>query len=335
MLIHIKGSTENNKGLVEKIQKGNPVTLLNRIWFDFLERAYIDKEIEICDCQKDKFFKLIKKSTDGISGIYAEFKSGQPTTDQVLDAVYGKGANSMFRVLLYDAAITDEDRDNPGADEIIVESLIDGMNQYGANIFLVKVGLDADGNIQCETNTGPSEIIEPSEAKIPPEEIVRQSEFWEVYYWSHWECFFKAHDCLSGNIHEHWNYGYKSHGSMISWCVKWDDSGIFYEIKNDDEDLDILEIIWAGKYSELQALFPKYKLEYVSKPGIPSKIRIKVNDLPITALLNASAPFKKEIAGKLLMELHGLDEFMEEAEDNVKNGNTREAIESGLLAEQG
>jgi hypothetical protein len=40
MLIHINGNAETNKKLVEKIQKGNPVTLLNKIWFDFLEKAY-------------------------------------------------------------------------------------------------------------------------------------------------------------------------------------------------------------------------------------------------------------------------------------------------------
>ena len=333
MIIHINGNAELNKKLVEKIQKGNPVTLLNKIWFDFLEKAYIDKQLEICDCQKDRFFNLIKKSTDGISGIYAEFKSGQPTTDQVFDAVYGKGAKNRLRVILYDGVTSDEDNGNTGADEIIVESFVDGMNSYGSNIFLVKVRLDKDGKLECETITGPDEIVEASEAKIPPEEVVRENEFWDLYYWSQYECFFFAHRCLAAGLGEHWKYGERVDENEFSWCVRWNESGIFYEIRNDSKEMDCLTIIWEKKKDEFQELFPGYKVTYEAKPGVPSKIFIYASDIKVGVLVSATISFKRDLAGKIKNEINNLGEFLQEYLCECENGKLKKVSEFRSLAE--
>jgi len=43
--------------------------------------------------------KEIKKET---AGLYIDIKHGQPTTDQVFDAVYGRGAKCKIRIIMYD-----------------------------------------------------------------------------------------------------------------------------------------------------------------------------------------------------------------------------------------
>lgn len=333
MIIHIKGNTENNKQLVEKLQKGNPITLLNKIWLDYLEKVYIDRQLKICDSQKDGFLNLITKSPDKISCIYTEFKSGQPTTDQVFDAVYGKGAKSRLRVILYDGVASDEDLDNPGANEIIVEGFVNGINSYGANIFLVKVRLDKDGKLECQTITGPSGIVEQSDTKIPPEDIVRQSEFWEVYYWSHYECFFVAHDCLSEGLDRRRNYGEKTDENEFYWCVRWNEMGIIYEIRNNSEDVDCLKIIWEQKRHELQKLFTGYKIAYAAEPGIASKIIINVSDITVDVLVNATMSFKKDLADKIKKEINKLSVFLQEYLYECENGRLKELEEFRSLAE--
>jgi hypothetical protein len=187
--------------------------------------------------------------------------------------------------------------------------------------------------IECETVTAPDDIIEPSEAKIPPEDVVRENEFWDLYYWSLQECFFVAHRCLEEGLDERWEYGHQYEMDDLYWSVKWDDSGIYYEIRSESQENDYVKTIWESKKYELQALFPDYKPTYVSKPGIPSRIIINATDLPLTCLLNASLSFKKELAERILIEFSKIDEFMQSAAEDCKDGKLREGVEFRSLAE--
>ena len=321
------------KKVLKKIQKEGPAVLLNKIWTDYIENTLFGKQEDISEEQNALICKLLNEISKENSGVYIDFKHGEPTTDQVFDAVYGKGAKCKLKVILYDGETSKKEGNNPAADEIIVESFVDAMNSYGANLFLAKVGLDADGCIECETIIAPDEIVEPAAAKIPPEDVVRENEFWDLYYWSQQECFFVAHRCLSDGLDEHWEYGIQGEMNDLCWSVKWDESGIFYEIRSESQKNDYVKAIWKSKKYELQALFPDYKVTYVSKPGIPSQISINASDLPVSCLLNASLSFKKDLSKRILKEYFEFDEFMQSAAEDCKDGKLKKVVEFRSLAE--
>ena len=326
-------NNKTTKKMFDHIQKEGPAVLLEKIWTHYVENAFIDKMNVISRFENGLICAMLRNIAAQNNGVFIDFKHGEPTTDQVFDAVYGKGAKCKLKVILYDGETSEKDRKNPAADEIIVESFVDAMNSYGTNIYLAKVGFDDDGYIECETVTAPDDIIEPSEAKIPPEDVVRENEFWDLYYWSLQECFFVAHRCLEEGLDEHWEYGIQGEMNNLCWSVKWDESGIFYEIRSESQENVYVKSIWASKKFDLQAIFPNYKVTYVSKPGVPSRISINASDLPVTCLLNASLSFKKDLAERILKEYFGFDAFMQSAACDCKKGKLRDVAEFRSLAE--
>jgi hypothetical protein len=138
---------------------------------------------------------------------------------------------------------------------------------------------------------------------------------------------------LEEGLDERWEYGIKGEMNDLSWSVRWDKSGIFYEIGEESDENDYVKIIWNSKKFDLQAIFPDYKVTYVSKPGIPSRIIINASDLPVSCLLNASLSFKKKLAERILKEYFEFDEFMQSAAEDCKDGKLKKVVEFRSLAE--
>jgi hypothetical protein len=61
--------------------------------------------------------------------------------------------------------------------------------------------------IECKMITAPDEINEPAAAKFPQRDVVRENEFWGLYYWSLQKCFFITQRCLEEGLDERWKYG--------------------------------------------------------------------------------------------------------------------------------
>jgi hypothetical protein len=89
---------------------------------------------------------LIEVPNDGCVGenqILLNFKQGQPTVDQVFNAIFEHGADSNERIIGFTGGHCWDDRENPGADVDKVKSLIENMNSYDQRIYLVKMSCDS------------------------------------------------------------------------------------------------------------------------------------------------------------------------------------------------
>ena len=117
--------------------------------------------------------------------IAIDIKEGQPTTDQVFDVIYGIGAECQVKFLLFTGNSIESDRNDPGASLLVVKNFVENIRKYEVNIHLIKVTSSQDQFLSFE-------LIEPedNDAKIetdgpmPTQEILRQHEFWDVYYWN-------------------------------------------------------------------------------------------------------------------------------------------------------
>ena len=94
--------TETTKKMFDHIQKEGPAVLLEKIWTHYVENASIDKMNDISRFENGLTCAMLRNIAAQNNGVFIDFKHGEPTTDQVFDAVYGKGAKCKLKVILYD-----------------------------------------------------------------------------------------------------------------------------------------------------------------------------------------------------------------------------------------
>jgi len=200
--------TESVKKVFGKLSKDDAFALLKKIGTDNFKFVSIENKWSESDNHKSIICNLAKEIREETAEAYIDLKHGQPTTDQVFDAVYGKGAKCKIRIIIYDGEISEEDNDNPAANEFVVWSLIAAMNEYPLYLYLVELkGEDIEKSL-CEIDD--FEELEPeySIEEIPTLEEFRIDEFWDVYFDSLNEGFYSPWKAFSEGLRNpkewHW-----------------------------------------------------------------------------------------------------------------------------------
>jgi hypothetical protein len=267
--------------------------------------------------------------------IAIDIKEGQPTTDQVFDVIYGIGAECQVKFLLFTGNSIESDRNDPGASLLVVKSFVENIRKYGVDIYLIKVTPSQDQFLSFE-------LIEPedNDAKIetdgpmPTQEILRQHEFWDVYYWNlqpnifmyPWECF---EGCLDKSYEDGHMYGLNG----LKLYATLNKKGLSFEVQNSGGNYNYLKTIWKCKKYDLQAMFPDSKMTYVTPPGKFPRIIIKMWNTPMSKICSAPIPEKKQWAERILNEFGQLNEMMDFALGDLKDGKLEEVQEFMPLSE--
>ena len=116
--------------------------------------------------------------------ILLNIKLGQPTVDQVYNAIYQLGADCQNRIIAFTCGHCCDDKENPGADIDKVRSLVETMNEYDQSIFLVQVSSDStsfaiDYDVLAKLNDQPKF----SKTQCPTKEQFTESELWQIHFW--------------------------------------------------------------------------------------------------------------------------------------------------------
>ena len=133
---------ESAKKMFDHIQKKGPSALLKKIRIDGSNIVLIENKWNERDDRKSVKCNFVKEIENETAGLYINIKHGQPTTDQVFDAVYGRGAKCKIRVIIFDGKVSEANCCNPAANEYVVDSLITAMIGYPLNLHLVKLMSD-------------------------------------------------------------------------------------------------------------------------------------------------------------------------------------------------
>jgi hypothetical protein len=222
---------------------------------------------------------------------------------------------------MYDGQTTEEDKGNPTADEDVVESLIEAMNAYSFNLYLVKF---EDDNFEAAINDMDEfekPVAEFSMEELPSAEEFRHGEFWCVYFDSLDEGDYRAWKAFSDGIigAAEWQLTlYTERGAEIPLC--WDNDGIKYVVKQTDESLDYLQRIWTSKQDELKQRY-NGRVEFEYLPGKLSKINIKYADRPISWLITATSQEKYEFAKHLHDDFYGFRHYLYDAAEEIEELN--------------
>jgi hypothetical protein len=312
MQIFLKNNNINNDNVIESIDR-----------------------YEAGEHRKGIIVRAQKNGDEKHLSVMIDVKQGEPTTDQVFDALYEKGAECQVKLILFTGGSIKNDRNDPGAYDLIVQNFIKNIRNYGVDIHLIQVTSSPDKFLHFE-------LIEPEDydAKIetdvpmPTQEVLRQHEFWDVYYWySQLPNFMYPWECFEGSLDDSYEEGHYYGLNGLDLYARLSENGLSFKVMNNDGDYNYLETIWKCKKYEIQALFPDSKVTYVIPPGKMPRIEINVWDTPMSKICTASISEKKRWAEKIFNEFGELNGLMDSALWDLKEGKLEEVQEFVKLSD--
>lgn len=272
---------------------------------------------EADDGRKGLIMNVNEAGSEALSKLIIDIRAGQPSTDQVYDAVYGIGKECTKRVIVFTDEKTGDDGWSPTVDEFVVRNLIEVMNEYQLELFLVKFSDDAMQPDLIAKGTFEDEP-EYSIADLPSPERFRAEEFWTVYFDYHNGLWYKPCETFSG-IRELTDWGHMlfTEPEVVEIPVFWNDSGMKYVVKQTEEDPDYLRKVWTLKQNELKDRY-QGRVDFEYLPGRLPKMTIQYSDRPVSWLVTATPKERLEFAKQLHEDVFEfrwyLSEAMEEAE---------------------
>ena len=304
--IEIAFNEENIHSLLEALNIGTS------------RNIYIIKEISHNPINKSILIEIPNESCEGETEIMLNFKQGQPTVDQVYNAIYQLGADCQKRVIVFAGGNCLDDKYNPSADVDVVKCLVDSINRFAVNIYLVKLVSDSTSSTcDYEVLAQPDSHPEFSKTNFPSKEKFTEAEFWEVYFWGY------------NNIIEAtpFEFGFDSK-SEYSQCfpigdleleTKWTDEGGIIRIEDTSDKKYVLGGIWDDRRDEIQDMFRGCQIELLIQAGATIKLIVKVFDKPIGDLAGVPWREKMHYAGLLWSKFIQFQGFIEKALQDLKN----------------
>ncbi|MCK5470732.1 MAG: hypothetical protein KAI99_19550, partial [Cyclobacteriaceae bacterium] len=278
---------------------------------------YIIKEISHNPINKSILIEIPDDSCTGEIPILLSVKQGQPTVDQVYNAIYQHGADCQNRIITFTGGHFLDDKFNPSADMNIVKCLVDNMNRFDLNIYLVQMIHDSTSSIcDYEILAKPDSHPKFSIVESPSKEKFTETEFWEVYFWGY------------NNIIEAtpFEFGFDSN-SEFSQCfpigdleleTKWTDEGAIIRIEDTSDKKYMLGDIWDDRRDEIQDMFRGCAMELLIQAGATLKLIVKVFDKPIGDLAGMPWREKMHYAGLLWSKFIQIQGFIEKALHDFK-----------------
>ena len=176
-----------NTNIIETaFNEENIHSLLEALTIGTSRNIYIIKEISHNPINKSILIEIPNESCEGEIKIMLNFKQGQPTVDQVYNAIYQLGEECQKRIIMFTGGNCLDDKYNPSADVDIVKCLVDSINRFDLNIYLVQMIYDSTSSIcDYEILAQPDSPPVLSKAECPSKEKFTEAEFWEVYFWGY------------------------------------------------------------------------------------------------------------------------------------------------------
>jgi hypothetical protein len=308
------------------INEENILSLLASLNIGTSHNIYIIKETSHNPINKSILIEIPDDSCNGENRILLNAKQGQPTVDQVYNAIYQLGKDCPKRIIAFTDGHFLDDKFNPSADMDIAKCLIDTMNRFDLNIYLVKMVCDSTSSTcDYEVLAQPDRHPEFSKAECPSKEKFTESEFWEVYFWGY-------NNFIEATPFE---FGFDSN-SEFSQCfpigdleleTKWTDEGAIIRIEDTSDKKYVLGGIWDDRRDEIQDMFKGCQIELLIQAGATIKLIVKVFDKPIGDLAGVLWREKMHSAGLLWSKLIQFQGFIEKALQDLKNNS--EEINNG------
>ena len=232
--------------------------------------------------------------------VMIDVKSGQPSVEQVYDAIYTIGADCTKRVLVFTDGRDYDDCNYLGADIGVVGNLLSEINSNKLELYMIKAMSITDDEFYIyDLIDGPCDDIGDVVDPLPSQIEFLEEEFWQLFYIP-----------LDGIIGNEWipfldgflNYnGLGSHENLgcVDAKLTWTKSGLIFHVADNGRSQGNLKEIWNDKAHILKRLFSGCNLKFNDRTENWSELIIKIWDLPISYLAGANR-YEKEFCAKFM-----------------------------------
>ena len=308
--------------IIEQMSKEEEIAqLLQKIGIENIKSIESIKNEKVQEHHQNIIVIARKNGDTELQRIMIDIKKGQPTTNQVFDALYGKGVECVTKIIIFTRTLVEDDKNDPGANELVVQNFVKNIRRYGVDIHLVNVNQNQDKSLCFEIVETDDHDYEIEAAVLPAQEILREHEFWEVYYWiAYLQNFLYPWECFEGSLHNHYRGGHMYGLNGLDLYARLDEEGLSFQVKNSHHEYNYLETIWKCKKYDLQALFPDCEVKYVVPRGKLAQIEIKVWKTPMSSICTAPIPEKRRWAEKIFDKFGNLNYFLDSALWDLKEG---------------
>jgi hypothetical protein len=306
-----------------------------------LEKYCIDdcgamKQVEAYECDNDHIGLIAEaknKNTNDKEKLIIDALVGYPVAEQVFNVLYKKGSDCGKRIIVYTKGSADF-YTYGGEDDDAIKNLVENLNRYGTNIFMVKMNYDSDeGRFKYMVTAKPPIILDYEPSKLPSEAKLKEEEFWGVYYWQQFEGSYYPWEAFTDYMHEPRKFGHVYGPDGAEMYVKWTEKGLFFEAIDENDEIEYLKPIWDNRKHELQMLFPDTETTFIFKPGKLPRLLVKIWSAPVQSLVNTTISEKKRLASEILEKFNNFVDFITSPLNDLKNEEVDELQEVEQLAE--
>lgn len=247
--------------------------------------------------------------------IAIDLKLGQPTIDQVHDALYGHGKDCDIKIIIYSDGYVQTDIGIPSADFYAVSSLISRLQEDNVPIILIEMDKNAS-----EFRYDPYCQNWASVDKTNPYGIPSQAQFWAETFWA---VYFDSFNVAFYDPSTTFEYGFRDtaawgHLIYIDCAMDgeielyWDKDGLRYEVKQCNDSDEYLKKTLDIIMLELENQYGKNNIFFENVIGKLPRLHIRFNSTPFSWIYNASPSEIAKFAGKVHENAWGLRLKIEE-----------------------
>ena len=281
------------------------------------EKGVIINDIEHYEnesCRKGLIYHIQDMYSAMHHKILIDIKIGQPSTDQVYDAIYGVGKECNRRIIIFTEDLNKDDRNNPAADMHVVDGLLAVMNEYPLNLELYYFHEDTFHLIIYNTCWWDKPYPKYPITNLPTKEQFRFEEFWSIYVDSLAEGSYDPWEAFSETFRNTSDYGYQLFVDPIAdMPAYWNESGIRFLVRQTDDSHSHLKTLWDAKKDEIKGKYEAWNVYFEYVIGKVPIITIRYSDKPIEWLMTSTSKEKMELAKELYDAMWALRRFLENA----------------------
>ena len=294
----------------------------------FLEEYKIAKISEI---NFKKYFKKNDNRYTAIIDVQEEFfnhstkimidlRFGQPSVNQVYDALYDIGRDCDIKVIIYTDGYNDKDKGIPVADDFLVAPLIGELQDKNIPIVLFSIDRETltEKYVDIYQNWFSVNRLRP--CRIPEKEQFMSSTFWCVYFDSFSECFYESWNAYTGLMNGGSNTNYIIYIDDFFYGEirpLWDDKGARYEIKQTSEHDEYLKKVLDVKMPALKEKYGEDSVRFENVVGKLPRLYINYSEKPFDWLFTATPDQITEFANEMYHDAWNLRWMIEGAAEEL------------------
>ena len=236
----------------------------------------------IIDVQEESFNHSTK--------ILIDLRIGQPSVNQVYDALYEIGSDCDIKVIFHTDRYNEKDKGIPVADEYLVASLIRELQDNNIPIILFSIDQDTLTE-KYDSYQDWYSVNRLKSCMIPTKENFIGTTFWCVYFDSFSEYFYQPWNAYNGLSNGAGNGNYIIyiddffHGEIRPL---WDEKGARYEIKQTSESDQYLKKVLDVKMPALKEKYGQDSVRFENVVGKLPRLYINYSENPFDWLYTAT-----------------------------------------------